>query len=209
MRRHTRDGACGKVRTASVTTLEGIVAYLSSMLTRRSLATCLAATPVLGAVGACGGDPSSKLIGKTMPDSQLLLSGGATINLAKLGAPALIRFWGLWCPVCKRDEEHWLNVVRAMRGRGDLQVMTVHSGPVPANGPDLDSWEASQADDVRIPVVDDSQRVFSEQIGLPGVPLVLLVNRKAEIFDTAWAFKSARGVRSFLARATYTFDRAS
>jgi thiol-disulfide isomerase/thioredoxin len=147
-------------------------------------------------------------MGKMLPDRALQVVGGSTINLAKLESLALIRFWGLWCPVCERDEDNWREVVRAMRGRGDLQVMTVHSGPVPSTGPDLETWAANQADDVRVPVIDDRQRLFTEEVGVPGVPLVLLVNRQSKIFDTAWTFKSARGVRSFLARATYLFDRA-
>jgi hypothetical protein len=177
------------------------------MQTRRSLTALLAVAPSVAALGACRGDPSHVLFGKQMPDRAWPMADGTTRNLAKLGAPAMIRFWGLWCPVCERDEANWQDVVRAMRGRGNLQVMSAHSGPAPSSGPGVAEWAAMQQPDVAVPVLDDSNRTLSEMIGLPGVPLTILVNSQGRIFETAWAFGSPRGVRSYISGASYLLDR--
>lgn len=179
------------------------------MHTRRSLARLLAMAPLPAVLGACRGDPSHVLFGQQMPDRDWPMADGTTRNLARLGAPAMIRFWGLWCPVCERDEQYWQDVVKVMRGRGNLQVMSVHSGPAPRSGPGVAEWAAAQDPSVAVPVLDDSNRTLSELIGLPGVPLTLLVDSRGQIIEAAWAFSSNRGVRSYIASASYVLDRAA
>jgi thiol-disulfide isomerase/thioredoxin len=177
------------------------------MITRRHLTAALAATPLATTLGACRGDPSFKLFGKAMPDRDWPMADGTTLNLAKLGKPAMVRFWGLWCPVCERDETYWQDVVRAMRSRDGLLVMSAHSGPAPSSGPTVSAWAAAQKADVKVPVLDDSDRTLSDLIDLPGVPLTILINSEGKIFETAWAFASERGVRNYISSANYVIDR--
>jgi thiol-disulfide isomerase/thioredoxin len=175
-------------------------------LHRRTLiATAAAALPSLA---ACRGDASHRLIGAKLPDAALVRAGAAgRLNPARTGKPAIIRFWGLWCPVCRRDEALWQDAVRQLRGRDNLAMFTVHSGPAPGSGPSIADWAMAQAEDVALPVLDDSARSYTQALGVPGVPLVVLADRQGQVFDTNWAMGSARGMRSFVRRAIYQLDR--
>lgn len=57
---------------------------------------CLVATPRLGAQAVKAGSPA--------PEIDLPLLAGGRVQLSKLrGHPAVVSFWGTWCPPCRSE----------------------------------------------------------------------------------------------------------
>lgn len=166
-------------------------------------------TFVLSTVGTltlagCREDPASALHGQHLASVPASLLDGTGINLASLGRPSVLRFWGLWCGPCRIDEPHWDEAVRALRPLQGQQprfdLMSVHTGLPPRDGPSLAEWAAQRPADVAIPIVDDRTQRLTQSIGVPGTPLTLLVDATGQIVDHAWAFKSARGAARFVGK---------
>lgn len=157
------------------------------------------------ALSGCRKDPAKSLYGKRLPSFPASLIDGAGINLASLGRPAIVRFWGLWCGPCRIDEPYWDEVVRALRlqnmSEPRFDLLSVHIGLPPRDGPSLTAWAASRAPEVAVPIVDDRTQRLTQAIGVPGTPLVLLVDEIGQILDHAWAFKSSRGAARFAGKA--------
>lgn len=156
------------------------------------------------ALSGCRKDPATVLHGQRLPSVPATLIDGTGINLATLGRPAVLRFWGLWCGPCRIDEPHWDEVVRALRLQQGtnprLDLLSVHIGRAPRDGPSLPVWAASRPQEVAIPIVDDRTQRLAQLIGVPGTPLALLVDAKGVVIDHAWAFKSPRGAARFVGK---------
>ena len=168
----------------------------------------LAPLAAAGAAAGCRGDAAHVLMGMQVPRVRGTTSGGLGVDFSALGRAALIRFWGLWCGPCTRDEPYWQDVVRDLRGRADLTILTVHVGRPPADGPGLAEWAARQPPAVAVPVVDDASQAITTAFRIPGTPSTLLVDAGGRVVEHAWAFRSARGVRSFIRKVDYILDRA-
>jgi thiol-disulfide isomerase/thioredoxin len=183
-------------------------------INRRHFAASLAAAPLLATglatgLGACRGDAAHVMMGMQVPRVRGTTTDGLGVDFAGLGKAALVRFWGLWCGPCTQDEPWWGETVRALRGRADLTILSVHVGEPPDSGPSLAEWVADQKPDVRVPVVDDATMAIMQAFKVPGTPTHILINAAGRIEEHAWAFKSARGVRSFTAKVNYILDRAA
>lgn len=178
------------------------------MIHRRSLIAAIATTPVLG-LAACRGDAAHVMMGMQVPRVRGTTTDGLGVDFAGLGKAALVRFWGLWCGPCMRDEPFWHETVQALRGRADLTVLSVHVGEAPDNGPTLAEWAARQAPEVRVPVVDDATTAILRAFQVPGTPTHILIDASGRIVEHSWAFKSSRAVRSFTRKVDYILDRAA
>lgn len=156
------------------------------------------------ALSGCRTDPAKVLHGQRLPFVPASLIDGTGINLATLGRPAVLRFWGLWCGPCRIDEPHWDEVVRALKPQQGsdprFDLLSVHIGLAPRDGPSLPVWAARRASEVAVPIVDDRTQRLAQSIGVPGTPLALLVDAKGVIIDHAWAFKSPRGAARFVGK---------
>jgi thiol-disulfide isomerase/thioredoxin len=164
------------------------------------------------ALSGCRKDPATILHGQRLPSVAASLIDGTGINLASLGRPAVLRFWGLWCGPCRIDEPHWEEVVRALKplqgAKPRFDFFSVHIGLAPKDGPSLPVWAESRASDVAIPIVDDRTQRLTKSIGVPGTPLTLLVDATGQVIDHAWAFKSSRGAARFVGKV-HEFVRSS
>jgi thiol-disulfide isomerase/thioredoxin len=164
------------------------------------------AVSALGALAftGCRKDPATVLHGQRLPFVPASLIDGTGINLATLGRPAVLRFWGLWCGPCRIDEPHWDEVVRALKPlqgtKPRFDLLSVHIGLAPKDGPSVPAWAARRPSELAVPIVDDSTQRVALSIGVPGTPLTLLVNANGEIVDHAWAFKSSRGAARFVGK---------
>ncbi len=160
----------------------------------------------LGALtlAGCREDPAKALHKQRLPSVPASLIDGTGINLASLGRPAVVRFWGLWCGPCRIDEPHWDEAVRALKplqgAEPPFDLFSVHIGLAPKDGPSLPVWAESRASDVATPIVDDRTQRLTKSIGVPGTPLTLLVDATGQIIDHAWAFKSSRGAARFVGK---------
>jgi thiol-disulfide isomerase/thioredoxin len=175
-------------------------------MNRRTLLSGLAALPATSALSGCRGDAAHVLMGMQVPAVRGITTDGLQVDFAGLGKAALVRFWGLWCGPCTRDEPYWQNVIRALHQRADLSIFSVHVANPPGNGPTLAEWAASQPAAVKVPVVDDSSEAITRAFGIPGTPSTLLIDSAGRVVEHAWAFKSGRGVRSFVQKTAYILD---
>jgi thiol-disulfide isomerase/thioredoxin len=171
---------------------------------RRSFNSLALASALSGSFGlsGCQGDAAASLSGKALPAIKGSYSDGAGFELSAIALPAIIRVWGLWCPPCLVDEPHWQAVVRALRTGPDavqgLNILAIHVGRPPSNGPSLEEWVRAQAPDIAVPQVDDVTNAIMTQIGIPGTPSTLIVDGNGIIKEHAWQFKNARGVANFV-----------
>jgi len=156
------------------------------------------------ALSGCQKDPATVLHGQRLPPVPVGLIDGTGINLATLGRPAVLRFWGLWCGPCRIDEPYWEDVVCALKPQQGtdprFDLLSVHIGLAPRDGPSLPAWAASRPQETAIPIVEDRTQRLAQSIGVPGTPLALLVDAKGVIIDHAWAFKSPRGAARFVGK---------
>ncbi len=156
------------------------------------------------ALPGCRKDPALALHGQRLASMPASLIDGTGINLASLARPAVVRFWGLWCGPCRIDEPHWEEAVRALKplqgSEPRFDLLSVHIGLAPRDGPSLSVWAARRAPDVAVPIVDDRTQRLTQSVGVPGTPLVLLVDATGQIVDHSWAFKSSRGAARFVGK---------
>jgi thiol-disulfide isomerase/thioredoxin len=172
-------------------------------MNRRHTLSLLAVTGSGFALAGCRGDPADALIGKAMPALSVTALSGERFNLAELGRPALIRFWGLWCAPCLRDEPNWRSAVEHIRTDKDLKdmvIVSVHVGEAPKQGPSLARWAERQPRESAIPVVDDARREVFDAVGVPGTPCTLLVDAGGTIEGHSWTLRHARGARAFVGK---------
>jgi thiol-disulfide isomerase/thioredoxin len=175
-------------------------------MNRRALLSGLVAVPAVSVLAGCRGDAAHVLMGMQAPAVRGITTDGLQVDFAALGKATLVRFWGLWCGPCTRDEAQWQDVIRALHDRADLSILSVHVANPPANGPTLAEWAARQPAVVKVPVVDDSSEAITRAFGIPGTPSTLLIDATGRVVEHAWAFKSGRGVRSFVQKASYILD---
>lgn len=177
-------------------------------LDRRQSLSMLAASGLAAAAASagCRGDAAHRLIGLDLPSLALPVIGAAPLDLSRLGQRAVVRFWGLWCPACVKDEENWHEAVRRMAGIEGLAVYCVHVGEAPGHGRSLPEWAAARSRDVAVPVLDDRLRALAGAIKLPGTPSIVLLDAAGQIRDHSWALKHARGVRAFVARVRHFME---
>ena len=179
-------------------------------MNRRHFFTALLASAGLG---ACQGDSARSLIGMQLPVVKGHFTDGSEFDLSLSPQPAIMRFWGLWCAPCMVDMPNWLSLVRRMRvgedALPDVNILTVHGGEAPANGPSLLQWVAEQHSDVATPVVDDSTNTITKAVGITGTPSTLYIDTQGRISEHAWQFKNERGVDTFIRKVRHLHDRGN
>jgi thiol-disulfide isomerase/thioredoxin len=186
-------------------------------MNRRNFTSALLASSGLlatASLGACQGDSAHSLIGMQLPVVKGLFTDGSVFDLSLTPQPAIIKFWGMWCGPCMTDMPNWLSVVRQLRtgehALPDVNILTIHVGVPPSNGPSLRQWVAEQQTEVGTPVVDDATNTIMKATRITGTPSTLYVDRDGRIGEHAWEFKNERGVDSFIRKVTHlhTKDKA-
>lgn len=168
-------------------------------MNRRNFSTALLATAGLA---GCQGDSAHSLIGTQLPVMKGVFTDGSEFDLTLTPQPVIIRFWGMWCGPCMVDMPNWLSVIAQLRtgenALPDMNILTIHVGTPPANGPSLRQWVAEQKTEVATPVVDDASNAIMKAVRITGTPSTIYVNRNGRIGEHAWQFKNERGVDSFI-----------
>lgn len=171
-------------------------------------------TAVLAAAGlaGCEGDSARSVIGMQLPVVKGLFTDGSEFDLSLAPQPAIIRFWGMWCGPCMVDMPNWLSVVRQLRlgesALPDINILTIHVGLAPENGPSLQQWVSEQPADVATPVVDDATKAIMKAVHITGTPSTLYIDTHGRISEHAWQFKNERGVDSFLRKVRQLHKKA-
>jgi thiol-disulfide isomerase/thioredoxin len=172
-------------------------------MNRRHFSSALLASAGLA---ACQGESAHSLIGMQLPVVKGLYTDGSVFDLTEIAKPAVIRFWGMWCGPCMLDMPNWLSVVRKLRTGAnalpDINILTIHVGVAPANGPTLLQWVAEQRTEVATPVVDDATNAIMKAVRITGTPSTLYIDSQARIGEHAWQFKNERGEDSFIRKVT-------
>ena len=155
-------------------------------MNRRHFSTTLLAS---AALSACQGDSAHSLIGMQLPVVKGRYTDGSEFDLSLTPQPAIIKFWGLWCGPCMLDMPNWLSVVRRFRvgedALPDINILTIHVGQPPANGPSLLQWAAQQPTDVATPIVDDANRAIMKAVRITGTPSTLYIDHNGRIGEHA------------------------
>ena len=172
-------------------------------MNRRQFATTLAAS---SALAACQNDSAHSLIGMQLPVVKGVYVDGSEFDLSLSPQPAIIKFWGLWCGPCMTDMPNWYSLVRQLRAGdnalSDINILTIHVGQPPSNGPSLRQWAADQQADVTTPIVDDASRNIMNAVGITGTPSTLYIDTQGRISAHAWQFKNEQGVTNFVRKIT-------
>jgi peroxiredoxin len=114
------------------------------------------------------------------------LSDGRTFDLAQLrGAPALVYFWGSWCPVCRAEQGTMDALVR------DVPLLTValQSG----TSPEVNHYLAQHG--LHWPTVADEQGDIARQWGVSGVPAMFVLDGAGEIRFVTRGYTTGWGLR--------------
>jgi thiol-disulfide isomerase/thioredoxin len=177
-------------------------------MNRRRFTSALVAS---AGMSACQGDSARSVIGMQLPVIKGHFTDGSEFDLSMARQPAIIKFWGLWCGPCMLDMPNWLSVVRQLRvGKNplpDINILTIHVGTAPSNGPSLRQWVSDQKSDVATPVVDDESRAIMKAVQITGTPSTLYIDPNGRICEHAWQFKNERGVDSFLRKVDQLHKR--
>lgn len=151
-----------------------------------------------GFVSACSDGGAGKLVGVRIPDAVSELIDGNQINLGKLGRPAVIRFFGLWCPPCMADEENWNEAIRGLKQNNLAEIIEVHIDQITDKYASINDWSDGKPQDLQVPVIYDDDVTLAEAIGVIETPTILLVNNDGVVLKHISALDTKSGAANFV-----------
>lgn len=114
---------------------------------------------------------------------------GAPFDLAQLrGRPALVYFWGSWCPICRAMQSS----IQAVAADHPVITVALKSGDRNA----VMRYQNEQ--DFHPPTVLDERGELSEAYGLKGVPAAFVLGPDGAIRYAAMGYTSEIGLRARL-----------
>ncbi|MEW6648250.1 MAG: protein disulfide oxidoreductase [Pseudomonadota bacterium] len=114
------------------------------------------------------------------------LSDGRAFELAQLrGAPALVYFWGTWCPVCRAEQ----GTIDALAQDVPLLTVAMQSG----TAPEVNQYLTQHG--LRWATVADEQGDIARQWGVSGVPAMFVVDGQGEIRFVTRGYTTGWGLR--------------
>lgn len=120
------------------------------------------------------------------PELEGYLLDGTPVSLAEMrGAPVLVHFWAVWCPVCALEEDAVSAIAR------DHQVITVamQSG---------DSGEVAaylKENGLDFPVLNDPDGLYANRWGVSAVPASFVLDGEGRIRFTEVGYSTGIGLR--------------
>lgn len=114
------------------------------------------------------------------------LSDGRAFDLTQLrGAPALVYFWGTWCPVCRAGQ----GTVDALAADVPLLTVAMQSG-TPG---EVNVYLAEHG--LRWATVADEYGAIARQWGVTGVPAVFVIDGSGDIRFVTRGYTTGWGLR--------------
>lgn len=114
------------------------------------------------------------------------LSDGRAFDLAQLrGAPALVYFWGTWCPVCRAEQ----GAIDGLAQDVPLLTVAMQSG----TAEEVNTYLAQHG--LRWATVADEYGDIARQWGVTGVPAVFVIDGSGEIRFVTRGYTTGWGLR--------------
>jgi len=127
-----------------------------------------------------------ELVDKNLPDLTVTLLDGTTKNLLELsGKPAILYFWGSWCPVCKMSSP----VISNLSKDHEVIAFAVNSGS------DEDIKQFMKEHDLHFPVVNDADGAIAQKFGVDTFPTTFIYNDKGTNTFTDIGYTSSPSLR--------------
>lgn len=144
----------------------------------------------------------STAIGKPLVSIQLnpLTGDAKPIALKDLkGKVSLINYWGFWCPPCRIEFPHLVEIEKDFRDKADFQFVSVSCSNNPEPGDESEIAEATttflKTEGATFPTYCDpwgkSKKFLAESIGADslGYPMTVLVDREGSIAGLWMGYK--------------------
>jgi len=126
------------------------------------------------------------LISGPAPALAAPLLDGSRFNLSAYGdRPALVYFWGSWCPVCRLEQD----AVAALAADRPVVTVAMQSG----SDAELSAWLREQQLD--FPVINDPDGTLAARWGVRAVPAFFVVDRNGVIRFREVGYTSGAGLR--------------
>lgn len=128
-------------------------------------------------IADCPESSEAAAIPDGLPDLTLsCLGGDATVRLAGLrGTPMVINYWAQWCAPCRAEARHLAEFAR--ESSGEVMMLGVnYNDPHPALAvefAELAGWS--------YPQLADPERLSEGPLGVPGIPLTVLIDAEGRI----------------------------
>lgn len=127
------------------------------------------------------------MTGKPPEIQSALVDGQSFIGLDSVKKPAVVYFWGSWCPVCKAMQP----TLRSLTA-SDVPVLSValQSGDAAA----VNAYLSQQA--LTVPTVADETGDIARRWGVKGVPALFIIDRNGNVryslsgYTTTWGLKA-------------------
>lgn len=134
-------------------------------------------------------DPSTGSVSGTAPAWDLPLVGGGTLSSAEMkGKILVIDFWATWCPPCRAEIPHFVDLQEAYRDQGIVFVgISLDQG----SGAEDKVSKFMQAQGINYPVVMGDVEVQEAFGGIPSIPTTFVVDREGNLVNRKVGYKPA------------------
>lgn len=163
---------------------------------RRRLAELALRTAVILLAGGVLACTSSEERTQLSPDFRLVSLDGETLGPSDfVGDVLMVDFWASWCGPCRIQHEVLTVLQQEYSGRG-VSFLAVNSG-------ELEHVARAFASEhpFAYPVLLDENSAVSDQLGVLGLPTLMILDREGQVVFFEPGIRSPREIRELLARA--------
>jgi cytochrome c biogenesis protein CcmG/thiol:disulfide interchange protein DsbE len=94
------------------------------------------------------------------------------------GKVVILDFWATWCPPCRMEIPHFVDLYRDYRGKGlEIVGVSLDRGGASAVKP------FARTNGINYPVLIGNQKVTSDYGGVRSIPTTFVIDRKARIVE--------------------------
>ena len=161
---------------------------MKRLLQFSSLFAFIAVLVILAQRGAAsGGDGPAEAISGSAPAWELPLIGGGTLNSADLaGKIVVVDFWATWCPPCRAEVPHYVELQETYREKGLVIVGISFDEGANAEGRVVKFMEDYK---INYPVVMGDAAVAEAFGGIEAFPTTFVVDREGRLVNRKVGYK--------------------